>query len=345
MRLKNNLGEFLMKIPLNALKSRAFFFKADMKKKFFRLVVGLFIVMGSGLAQAESTNRIVAVVNDEIITFFELEKAIKNINPSVMEQREQEEFQKQILFQMIDQKLMDIQIKRLGVQISSEEVDKAVAKLKEDQKLTNPEDFSRALLKEGMSEVEFKNKIKEQILRFRLISREIGSKIIIPEDQIKEYYEKNKSKFQIKEGVHLASIFLPIDEKTPPEERLKEKKKIDEIRERLKKGEDFSELARQFSKDSSAAQGGDIGIFAFEEIDQSLREVIASLNPGEFSPVIESPNGWQIVKLISVKGAKETSLDEVKNRIQDQLFQEEVDKRFSQWIQKIKERSYIQVLL
>ena len=334
-----------MKIPLNALKSRAFFFKAGMGKKILRLFIGLFIVVGSGLAHAEATNRIVAIVNDEIITFYELEMAIRNFKPSVMEKGEQEEFQKQILFQMIDQKLMDIQTKRLGVQIPSEEVDKAVARLKEDQGLTSPEDFSRALLKEGLSEVEFKNKIKEQILRFKLISREIGSKIIIPENRIKEYFENNKTKFQNKEGVHLANIFLPIAEKTPPEERLKEKKKIEEIWERLKKGEDFAGLARQFSKDPSAAQGGDMGIFAFEEIDPSLREVISSLKPGEFSPVIQSPNGWQIVKLISIKGAKETSFDEVKNRIQEQLFQEEVDKRFSQWLQKLKDRSYIQVLL
>jgi parvulin-like peptidyl-prolyl isomerase len=73
--------------------------------------------------------------------------------------------------------------------------------------------------------------------------------------------------------------------------------------------------------------------------------MISTLKPGEFSTILKSPNGWQIVKLIDVQKGKAISYDEAKERIQDRLFQEEVDKRFSQWLQKIKDRSYIQVLL
>jgi len=316
-----------------------------MKKQISSFFVMLSIVIGSGLAQAQEINRIVAIVNNEIITFHELEKALRDYRPSAMEKVEQEEFQKQVLFQLIDQKLVDIQIKRIGIQISSDEVDKAVARIKQDQGINNSEAFSAALLKEGLSEAEFRNKIKEQILRFRLISREIGSKIIIPEDRIQDYYQKNKNKFQKTEGVHLAHILLAISEKTSPEEIERQKKKGDEILERLKKGEDFAELARKFSQDPSATQGGDLGMFVLEEIEPALQKVISALKPGEFSSVIQSPNGWQIVKLIDIKGAKEVSFDEVKGRIQEQLFQEEVDQRFAQWLQKIKDRSYIKVLL
>ncbi len=184
----------------------------------------LSLLLVGRLAYAEATNRIVAIVNDEIITFHELEKAKKNFKLPVLEKEGQEELEKQVLFQLIDQKLVDIQIKRLGIHIPPEEVDKAVARIKEERGLTSAEDFSKALLREGLSEPEFRNKIKEQILRYRLISREIGSKIIIPEDQVREYYQKNKSKFQRTEGVQLAHIFLPVSEKTPPEERLKSKK-------------------------------------------------------------------------------------------------------------------------
>jgi peptidyl-prolyl cis-trans isomerase SurA len=262
-----------------------------------------------------------------------------------MEKVEQEEFQKQVLFHLIDQKLVDMQIKRLGVQIPSDEVDKAVARIKQEQGVNNPEDFSAALLKEGLSEAEFRNKIKEQILRFRLISREIGSKIVIPEVRIQEYYQKNKYKLQKTEGVHLAHILLTISEKSSPDEIERQKKKGEELLGRLKKGEDFAELARKFSQDPSATQGGDLGMFVLEEIEPALQKVISVLKPGEFSSVIQSPNGWQIIKLIDIKGAKEVSFDEVRGRIQEQLFQEEVDQRFAQWLQKIKDRSYIKVLL
>jgi len=316
-----------------------------MKKQISVFFVMLYIVIGSGLVHAQEANRIVAIVNNEIITFHELEKALKNYRPSGMEKGEQEEFQKQVLFQLIDQKLVDIQIKRLGIQISSDEVDKAVNRIKQDQGVNSSEDFSMALLKEGLSEAEFRNKIKEQILRFRLISREIGSKIIILEDRIQEYYQKNKHKFQKTEGVHLAHILLAVSEKTSPEEIARQKKKAEELLGRLKKGEDFAELARKFSQDPSATQGGDLGMFVSEEIEPALQKVISVLKPGEFSSVIQSPNGWQIVKLIDIKGAKEDSFDEVKRRIQEQLFQEEVDQRFAEWLQKLKDRSYIKVLL
>jgi peptidyl-prolyl cis-trans isomerase SurA len=316
-----------------------------MKKSTIRLVMIVFLLLGSRLVQAEDNNRIVAIVNNEIITFHELEKAKKGFKLPEMEKEGQEEFQKQLLFQLIDQKLIDLQIKRLGVKINPEEIDKAVARIKEDQGIKSSEDFSKALIRQGLSEAEFRNKIKDQILRFRLISQEIGSKIIIPENLVREYYEKNKSKFQITEEVQLAHILLPFSEKTPPEERLKLKKTIEEIHDRLIKGEDFEELARKFSRDASASQGGNLGTFVLEEIDPSLRNVIATLKPGEFSPVLQSADGWQIVKVIDFKGTKEFSYAEAKDRIQEQLFQEEVDKRFSQWLQKIKDRSYIQVLL
>ncbi len=308
------------------------------------LIMGLFL-LGSRLTWAESTNRIIAIVNNEIITFHELEKAKKNYKLPVLEKEGKEEFEKQLLFQLIDQKLIDLQIKKLGIQISSEEIDRSIARLKEEQGLSSPEEFSKALLQEGLSESEFRNKIKEQLLRYRLISREIGSKIVIPENQMRDYYEKNKTKFERTEGVQLAHIFLPVAENAPPEEWERENKKIGEIYGRLLKGEDFSDLARKFSKDSSASQGGDLGIFRLEEIDPYLLKVISALKPGEFSTVLKSPNGWQIVKLIDLKKAKEISYQEAKERIQEQLFQEEVDKRFSQWLQKIKDRSYIQILL
>ena len=280
-----------------------------------------------------------------LLPFTNWKRPKKNFKPSVSGKEGQEELEKQVLFQLIDQKLVDIQIKRSGINIPPEEVDKALVRIKEERGLTNAEDFSKVLLREGLSEAEFRNKIKEQILRYRLISREIGSKIIIPEDRVREYYQKNKSKFQRAEGVQLAHIFLPVSEKTPPEERLKQKEKIFEIHDRLIKGEDFAELARKFSQDPSASQGGNLGTFVFEEIDPSLREVISSMKPGEFSRVLQSPQGWQIVKVIDIKGGKEISFDEAKEQIREELFQEEVDKRFGEWLQKLKDRSYIQVLL
>ncbi|MGC1404490.1 MAG: peptidylprolyl isomerase [Thermodesulfobacteriota bacterium] len=167
----------------------------------------------------------------------------------------------------------------------------------------------------------------------------------MPEDRVKEYYEKNKLQFQKKEGIHLAHILLTTSSTSSPEEILGQKKKAEEIWERLKKGEDFSELARKFSQDPSAAQGGDLGVFNLVELDPFLREVVSTLKQGEFSQVLQVPSGWQIIKLISIQDDKEVGFAEVRERILDHLYQDEVDLRFSQWLQQLKSRSYIQILL
>jgi peptidyl-prolyl cis-trans isomerase SurA len=307
--------------------------------------LGVMIFLLGGVAQAAVDNRIVAIVNNDIITYFELEKTMKQMAPQNLGPEQRAETQKQLLFQMIDQKLIDLQVKKLGLQVLTEEVDNTIKRIKQEQGLVTPEDFAAFLNKQGLTEKELKQKIKDQILRFKLISREIGSKIIIPQERVKEYYQKNKSEFKRVEGVHLAHIILRTGPDLPPDELTKQNQLAQEILERLKKGENFSELARTYSQDATAAQGGDLGMFKLEEIEPSLREVVSHLKPGEVSPVIQTPQGLQIVTLVSRNEAKEFTFDEVKDGLQERLFQTEVDQRFSQWLQQLKDRSYIQVLL
>jgi peptidyl-prolyl cis-trans isomerase SurA len=306
---------------------------------------GMMILLWGNTTQAVVDNRIVAIVNNDIITYYELEKSMKGMVLPDAGSANRAEFQKQFLLQMIDHKLVDLQVKKLGLQVLAEEVDKTISRIRQEQGLDNPEEFKAALAKQGLTEKDLKEKIKDQILRFKLISREIGSKIIISPDRVKEYYEKNKSEFQRVEGVRLAHIILRTGADTSPEELAQKKQLAQEILDRLKKGEKFTDLARSYSQDATAAQGGELGLFKMEEIDPSLSEVISRLKPGEVSPVIVSPQGLQIVQLISRNEAKEFTLEEVKGRIQEQLFQKEVDQRFSLWLQQLKDRSYIQVLL
>ncbi|MEW6187261.1 MAG: peptidylprolyl isomerase [Thermodesulfobacteriota bacterium] len=314
------------------------------KNTFFLIIWFLLFAVGSQLF-AQPPNRIVALVNNEIITLHELEKAFSQLSPAFLEKGNRQEIRKQLLFQLIDQKVIELQIKRLGIHIPAEEVDKAISRIKEEQGLTGSGEFARALEKEGLSEADFRNKVKDQILRFRLVSREIGSKIIIPEERIKEFFEKNKGQFQKQEGIHLALIFLKADSGMPAEEKLNQKKKMEEIRERLVKGESFADLARKYSQDASAGSGGDLGILSPNDLDPTLRQALGDLKKGDVSQVLQTPAGWNIIKALEVIGAKEVALNEVRDRIFEKLFQEEVDVRFNEWLQKVKDRSYIQILL
>ncbi len=107
-----------------------------------------------------------------------------------------------------------------------------------------------------MKEEDLRARLKDQILRFRLISREIGSKLIFSRDQINAYYLKNRSKFEGGERLQLAQITILNSDHPSPEAA---KAKTEEIAALLRQGEPFGSLARKFSRDPSAAQGGDLG--------------------------------------------------------------------------------------
>ena len=314
-----------------------------LKKQIMCWFLALMGTLAGESLQAQTSNRIVAIVNNDIVTSLELEKAMKTVAPQIPEGK-QDEIRKEVLFNLIDQKLVDQSIKRAGLQVSKEEVEQTINRLRKEQGLEKAEAFKASLEREGLTEEEIRAKIREQIQRYKLVSREIGSKIVISETVIQEAYHNNKDKFQQPEGVHLAHILITVNPNST-EEASKQRLKAEEVLARLKKGEAFEDLARSFSQDPAASQGGDLGIFTLDEIDPALRETVIKLKPGEVSPILQSPQGWQIIRLIDYKQKKELTYLEAKDRIQDRLFQEEVDKRFGQWILKLRERSYIQILL
>ncbi|HMK64635.1 MAG TPA: SurA N-terminal domain-containing protein, partial [Thermodesulfobacteriota bacterium] len=207
-----------------------------MKKIGLFCLGGLLILFWGTLVQGGVDNRIVAIVNNDIITFYELEKTMKGVAPPNIDTSNRAEMQKQLLLQMIDHKLVDLQVKKLGLQVLAEEVDRTIARIKQEQGLENQEQFAATLAKQGLTEKDLKEKIKEQILRYKLMSREIGSKIIISQERIKDYYQKNKSEFQRMEGIHLAHIILRVDPNGPSEELAQKKQLAQEILDRLKRG-------------------------------------------------------------------------------------------------------------
>ena len=136
------------------------------------LAAAFLIFWGSLVAvQAEVTNRIVAVVNNEIITWLELERE-DGTTPSTGNVPPGGEIQKQILFRMIDQKLLDAQIRKLNLQVGKEEIDKAVSRIQSDQGLKTPEEFAAALAREGINEEELRGRLKD--LDFGFPARSAG---------------------------------------------------------------------------------------------------------------------------------------------------------------------------
>ena len=319
-------------------------------------LIGIWIfcfVMGSGVlchAVAEPLNRVVAIVNNDVITLHELNIKIKEMTGSTPEDLRSRgeqmllEMQRQVLEILIVQRLTEAKIRDLGIKVSQKEVEEAVERIKRENQLTH-EDLLNRLKRDGLTYEKYLENVKKDIERVQVINYEVRSKIIISEDKIRQYYEENRAKFSADEKVHLAGIFIarkPGGEKQGRDELLA---KGEEVLARLKKGEDFAELARMFSAAPGADDGGDLGVFDATQLEPELVRIIEGMREGECSDLIVRSNGVQIIRLVKREGGKRKPLEAVRESIYSTLYQEEVNQRYMSWIRQLRESSYTKITL
>lgn len=313
------------------------------------LLVGMALFSGVDGLCAEVCNRVVAVVNDEVITLYELNKKIKEVTglaPLDLRQESEDAFldaRRKILNLLIDEKISDNKSKELGIVVTQTEVDRAVERIKEGNQWTH-EDLLYRLEMQGIDYEEYLKIIKNNIERSKLINLEIKSKIIVREEMIQQYYEEHLDQFSSDEAVHVAGIFL-IGENPGDEQEMKGLTATGRhILAELEKGGDFGALAREYSNGPTAPEGGDLGVFKISQLEPAMRDILQGIPKGGVSELIPRRNGIQILKVVDRDEGKKKTLDEVRGAIHDILYQNEVDKRYSSWIKELRETSYTKII-
>lgn len=314
-----------------------------------------FIVSWIGLgsspsAHAEPLNRVVAVVDKEVITLHELNKKIKEMTgftPEDLMKRDARAFpgvQRQVLELMIDERIADGKIRELDIKVSQKQIDEAVESVKRENRLTQ-EGLRQRLQQDGITWEKYVDRLKKELERQQLIHSQVRSKILITDERIKRYYEEHKNRYTTDAKVHLASIFLV--NKNPKDEKAAESviQKGEEILKKLRQGESFSELCGKHSDGPGADVGGDLGVFSTSKLDPEMRKIVEEMEVGGLSDLIVRPNGIQILKLISKEGGSVKPLEEVRDAISSALYREEVNARYQIWIRELREKSYTQILL
>jgi peptidyl-prolyl cis-trans isomerase SurA len=302
-------------------------------------------------AKTELVDRIVAVVNDDIITLIELNSAIKPYTekirtlgyPSEKEKKLIFKVRKEILDHLIDQKIEDQEIKRSKVEISPEQIDQAIEQFKDANYITD-EQLRAALAKDGKTMKGYREQVKEQILRTKLVNLKVKSKIVITKEDVKAYYEKHKDQYEGKAKYHLRNILLKVPLYTDTKKKLEIKSKMDEILEKLKSGESFETLAANYSEAPTASKGGDLGEFEFDTLSPQLQKAIEKIKPGEFTPVLDTDLGYQIFFLENIINAKVKTLEEVTPEIERKLYDETINQRYSAWLDNLRKQAVIKII-
>jgi peptidyl-prolyl cis-trans isomerase SurA len=297
--------------------------------------------------ESEVVDRIVAVVNSDIVTLYDLNRAFKPFEANIKALRYPPEKERQTLFQvrsdllnqLIDSQLADQQIKRYQISVTQKEIDSTIERLKEARSFTD-EQLREGLAAQGLTMEEYRKEIESQILRTKLVNREVKSKIVITQEDIKAYYEKHKEKYAGNRKYYLWNIFTKASEY----EKDAALKEMQTVEAKLKQGTSFEALVKQLNKSSSPAKGTDLGLYRREELSTQLQKVVENLKAGEYSQVLETNFGYQIIYVQDIRETPSKPLEELEADIKQTLYNEYVDNRYQEWLGELRARSYIKII-
>lgn len=299
---------------------------------------------------AEIVDRIVAEVNDDIITLSELNEMM---NPYVARAMATgySGNQKEILFKirqemlagLIDKKLTEQQINRLKLTVTENEINETIEQIKKTNFFTD-ENLRQKLKAEGMSFEAYRNGVKEQILRTKLVNREVKSKIVVTKEDVKAYYVSHPDEFTGDQRYHLRNILLKVDPEASEAAKKEIRNKIEEVLDKLNKNQPFELMAKIYSESAMGSDGGDLGFFDFEDFSPRLQDIFKGMQAGEISPVVDTDQGYQIFFIEEIVKTPDKTFEEASTEIQDKIYKEKVDETFNAWLEKLHQQSHIKII-
>jgi parvulin-like peptidyl-prolyl isomerase len=323
-----------------------------MFRSFVVLIASTAAVCAAADNNVKVVEEIAAKVNGDIITRGELDKKRLEIEAEAKRQglngarlkQAVDEYAANALRDEIDTLLLVQKGKDLNISVDAE-VTRRLAEIQVQQKISDPDKF-QAFIREntGLTYEDFKAQMKNQMLTQRVIGQEVMRNVIVPEAEMQKYYEEHKADFMRKDSqVFLSQIVISTEGKTPEQVAVAEKKAKDLVA-RAKKGEKFSELARDNSDDvETAKNGGQIGAMNKGLMDKPIEDLVFKEKKGFVSDAIRRPNSFLILKVDERFEAGQASYEEVKNELQERLTQPKMEGKVRTFLTSLREDAFLEI--
>jgi peptidyl-prolyl cis-trans isomerase SurA len=304
-------------------------------------------------AQSKGTvvEEIVARVNNDAITLSDVLKADQSLHEEIAHdcqgcspdkvEEVYKEKQKDLLRDLIDQALLIERAKDMGISVETDVI-KRLDELRKQNNLGSMEEMEKEVEKQGLSWEDLKTQIRNNLLTQEVIRREVGSHINIPSDEVKKYYDDHQKDFIRPEQVVLYEIFLSTAGKSP-EEMSSVERKAEDLRNRVVKGEDFSEIAKHFSEGSTATDGGLLGTFERGQLDKQLDDIAFKMDKGQMTEVIQTKTGFEVLRVGAHYEAGLQPQDKVENEIMNRIYAQKMQPTMREYLGQLREQSYVMV--
>jgi peptidyl-prolyl cis-trans isomerase SurA len=296
------------------------------------------LLICSVTAQAEDTvvDRILVKVNDSIVTQYDLDQAMKPVYDkikdrklSAREQAQVRQLRGQALDKLVNDILIQQEIKRFSIDISEENMDKEIERVRNDRGLTL-EEFEKVVAKDGLTMEEFRSRLKKLLEKQELIGHMVNSKVVVTDSEVQDEYESRKDDYSLGKMVELAIILLP-DDVSPVE-----------VRERITSGEiTFAEAVAKYSVGPGKDSGGSIGELSWEDLADEWQEALAGVAQGGVSTPLTIQGHQALLSPVKLNDDRMVPLEDVRNDIFKELMQKKRETLFTDYFEKLKKSAVI----
>ena len=316
--------------------------------------LGVFVaalLLGGATARAELVDRVAAVVNRDIITLSEVERRaapelarLGGLREPQQRAEERDRVMKAALDTLIGEKLMEAQIQELGVGVTEGELEAAMSDVRRQNNATDDTRFSQLLAGEGLTIATYKDFLRKQMSRMKLVQLKVSTKIKVSEEDLKAAYIQYTKLESGDAEVRARHILVQLNEKATPQQVEAAHKKAEGLAaEARQPGVDFAALARAKSEGSSAAEGGDLGYFRRGVMVPAFEKVAFALKEGEVSEPVRTQFGWHVLKVEERRAVDVASFEQVKADLENKLKMQKTEKFVEQYVQELRQKASIEV--
>jgi peptidyl-prolyl cis-trans isomerase C len=289
---------------------------------------------------------VLARVNGEDVTKVDFDRLIKNMevraNQPIPAERRDEIF-RQALDQLVTYTVLTQETRARKMSVTDEEVDNTIKQMR--SQLPDEETFKKALDARGMTLDKLKSDTRIDLSINKMVETEVSTAPAPSDAECREFYDKNPDKFKQDESVRASHILFRVDENADATTKKKVMDQAQSVLKEARSGADFAELAKKHSADGSAQQGGDLNFFTHGQMVPAFDQAAFALKPGEISDIVTTQFGYHIIKVTDHKAAATVPFEQVSPRIKEFLTEQGKRKKADAFIQGLKQKAKIEVLV